>query len=162
MKSTITAAGICLVAVLTSGCSGTGLTRGQAKRVLEKDASFAEVGADFVPLTEESAQAAERAGLWTKKATYIGPMNVVTPKGSQRGIELVGTSVWIHLAKPAKREVVEITGIADGDSPKAKVVEFTFRSTPAPEGLSLRPGSGRAEFKLFDDGWRVVAWVPAS
>jgi len=67
-------------------------------------------------------------------------------------------------ARPSvKWVVIEVTGIADGQAPSEKIVEdtwhydFSFFSLPKDVEAALEPlRTGKALFRLYDNGWRFV------
>lgn len=97
----------------------------------------------------------------------IGITNYVvtlTAKGKQFVINEVKPA-WGHgtitVVKVCERKIVEVTGI-EQPKPQTATVSFNYNTvnpTPfgetMPEVCSAEIRSGRAELKLFDDGWRV-------
>jgi len=97
----------------------------------------------------------------------IGVTNYVinlTEKGKQFVINEVKPTFGhdtITVVKVCERKIVEVTGIEQAE-PQTATVSFTYSTvnpTPfgktMPEVCSTEIRSGRAEMKLFDDGWRV-------
>jgi hypothetical protein len=67
------------------------------------------------------------------------------------------------LVTPAKREVVELTGISDALMVQnVKKADFKWRYVNLPEVVARYTGQsdalndGKARFQLYDDGWRVL------
>jgi hypothetical protein len=84
------------------------------------------------------------------------------------GVTWQNPGVIVPLKQPIKWAIVEITGIASGQNPTDKVAEYTwqydFSSFSLPkefdEILTIPLRSGKALFRLYDDGWRFVEYVP--
>jgi hypothetical protein len=86
---------------------------------------------------------------------------LMTPSGPTEK----GKKFWKEngdLVKPARRKVVEVTGITDIPMMQnMKEAEFKWRYVDLPEviarycGQGKKPHDGTATFQLFDDGWRV-------
>jgi hypothetical protein len=148
------------------GCNSAGnsneLSRKEARKLVDKYPEFASV--QRIPLQEaglirtgngQDAGAVE--GLWAVQVSPFGARSrILTAKGQQ-----FFTNNWM-LVTPAKREVVEITGISDEPLVKnIKIAEFTWHFVELPSvvarytGQGNKPHDGKAEFQLYDDGWRV-------
>jgi hypothetical protein len=59
-----------------------------------------------------------------------------------------------------RREFIEVTGITSSE-PSTAVAEFTSRWIPTDYGKELgavtsAPEAGNANFRLYDDGWRLI------
>jgi hypothetical protein len=147
---------------LPSATSGT-LSRDLAKRILEASPGFSGVsGAQ--PISLASVRAAEAAGFLASVRGPLGPYLSLAPKGRRFASEFTYMPGMmpcgsIAFVAPTKRVVMDVTGITDERDASAKIVEFTFRYMPLPEELGSPHGTGRAELKLYDDGWRLMGWI---
>jgi hypothetical protein len=79
-------------------------------------------------------------------------------KGWKKISNVVGEKVWE--VPIFQREFVEVTGITSSE-PSSAVVEFTSRWIPTEKGKEMgavpsAPKSSTANFRLYDDGWRLV------
>jgi len=176
-----TAIGLILAGV---GCSRSGLTRAQAKELIQKSFPPEEC---FFKVTGTTVEGMWREGLLAP-LPYSTRLDL-TPKGTQLfravggGIDILDTADggYVRL-RSLERLVTEVTGITE-QSPTAREVRFAWRynwdaapdemkrlaaefpkSTPhyGIRGLDRSPGcngsiaaEGVAILKLYDDGWRV-------
>lgn len=79
-------------------------------------------------------------------------------KGWKKITNVVGEKVW-EVPK-FQREFVEVTGITSSD-PSTAVVEYTSRWIPTENGKEMgevptAPKSNTVNFRLYDDGWRLI------
>jgi hypothetical protein len=84
----------------------------------------------------------------------------LTSKGVEesKGWKKISNKVWE--VPIFQREFVEVTGITSSE-PSSAVVEFTSRWIPTEKGKEMgavpsAPKSSTANFRLYDDGWRLV------
>src|SRR5262245_53257439 len=92
-----------------------GLTRPDAKAVITRDGRFATTARlDIVAPHRESANAGRREGLWIDQGCLSGLS--LTQEGRRYFTQAQGNCVGgysLTLVQPARREIVDITGIAD-------------------------------------------------
>jgi hypothetical protein len=156
-----------------AACNSNELSRKQAAILINRYPTFAST--NNVALQEQgrlrpgtSQDAGIVEGLWNVQNNAFGWRHIeLTEKGKQffsltKQGEQFFTEGW-QLIKPAKREVVEVTGITD--VPMAKNVKeagFKWRYVDLPEvvarytGQGESPHDGKAALQLYDDGWRVT------
>jgi len=84
----------------------------------------------------------------------------LTPKGvtQSKGWKEVLRNLW--RVPISRRDFVEVTGITSQD-PNTAVVEFTYRWVPTEDGkewgaVPSAPEASTANFRLYDDGWRLI------
>jgi hypothetical protein len=147
------------IAALSSGALGCGkkeLTRNAAKRLLVASQAFQR--AENVPLNEDAFRIAVEEGIWRQRG-YGGEW-VPTRKGQEYFESR--NALTVKLVTPLERRIHEVTGITAGTQPGATAMatfSWSFERIPPPvaryAGLKDIHYDGRAEFRLFDDGWRV-------
>lgn len=161
---------ICLVLIL-GACSNNSkeLTRSQAKKLIGQHETFVRV--TKLPLANRSMiDAGVNEGLWNKTNFFSFEL---TDDGKRYFVEInlgpMDFSDNLVLKEPAKREVVEVTGITSGidellGSEAIKEVQFTWKYVGLSEVVTRYSGEiwgkiivyeGAALMKLYDDGWRV-------
>lgn len=172
-----------LIALVGFGCSGM-ISRGKAKSLIQESRVCAARKAQFV-LTSDELKDGVKRGYWQwplYRRDYPGAHAdegmSLTPTGMKvfqlrddtgdSAFEPLyfgqGTPMMVGTRNPIRREIIEVTGIADepGDaSGKAKRVEFSWqwdlRGLPS-DAVVLLPNprqSASVRLRLFDDGWRV-------
>jgi hypothetical protein len=84
----------------------------------------------------------------------------LTPKGAEesKGWKKISDKMW--MVPIFRREFIEVTGISSSE-PSTAVAEFTSRWVPTDYGKELgavpsSPETNNANFRLYDDGWRLV------
>jgi hypothetical protein len=153
----------------SASCSADELTRARAAALIEKDSRFSsasviqlESRGRVLERTKQDAAVVE--GLFSEVGTKLVP----TAKGARfwKPSPSLGTArahrSGCELATPARRRVVEITGIADsllGVGLKELSFKWKYDSLPSVvarySGQSSQPHRGRAIFRRYDDGWRL-------
>jgi hypothetical protein len=84
----------------------------------------------------------------------------LTPKGASESTGWKKTSDKVWVVPIFRREFVDVTGITSSE-PSTAVAEFTSRWIPTDYGKELgatppAPETGNANFRLYDDGWRLI------
>jgi hypothetical protein len=84
----------------------------------------------------------------------------LTPKGAEESKGWKKTSDKVWMVPIFRREFIEVTGITSS-KPSTAVAEFTSRWIPTDYGKELgavtsAPEAGNANFRLYDDGWRLI------
>jgi len=172
-------------ASLLMACHTSELTRGKAKNLLNKVG--AGVSTNQITFSPEQLQKlsqlkdAKDADAALTKLFIMNTMKPCLPDASDVRI-VTGQFVqcqnpgpeitWQHpgvmasLKTPVKWVVIEVTGIADGQAPSEKIVEDTWHydfssfSLPKDVEAGLEPlRTGKALFRLYDDGWRFVQFM---
>lgn len=156
---------VCVASSLVAlGCS-KGITRDRAKELLEHHAELAQPVSSLTIVSRDAYEAGVLEGLWGVDAgSYMqNGSAVLTAEGQKHFSKLsVLGDRTATLVSPARRQVVEITGLADAPIGNAvKECKFKWRYS----GLSLIVGrytgqadlqhDGHALLRLYDDGWRV-------
>jgi len=184
MRSTINMVLLLLIGLLSLAavaCSG-GLSRSNAADLISRDADFSKpreetyrtgyVEGLTLQQMREAYNDSWRVYPAMQSAGYIettdalNGINVtLTEKGRRESanwkcnVRYDGqTECWFP---SLAREVVEVTGITEGDGTKADAT-FTWRWKPLNDvgkamNLDAVTHQGRAAFQKYDDGWRVVA-----
>lgn len=165
-----------VVSIATAGCGDSSqLSRSKAENMIQNTARFkirvvpTEIFGkrELPPLAQQDLVTYTDATSVVQRA--MGNANYVvtlTTKGKQFVINEV-TPTWgrgpITVVKLCERKIVEVTGI-EQSGPQIATVSFNYNTvnrTPfgetMPEVCSSEISSGKAELKLFDDGWRVGA-----
>jgi hypothetical protein len=157
MKSLLLVA-LSVFTVAASAVAAT-LTRPDAQRAIQKHPDFATT--DTIPgLVNPGFDRAVADGLWVQAPSGGGPGGWVPSALGKQYFTSV-TLGGIHLIKPLHRAITAITGIADEHLSGEKVAEFTWHFTDLTPSLWKYTGatsgdhSGKATFRLYDDGWRV-------
>ncbi len=174
-----------LACLLSLSCHSSELTRAQARNLLNK--AGAGVSTTQITFSAEQLQKlaalkdAKDADTTLAKLFAMNKLKPCLPDGSDVRI-MTGQFVqcpnpgpeitWQHpgvvafLRTPVKWVVNEVTGIADGQTPSEKIVEDTwhydFSSFSLPKGVeaALEPlRTGKALFRLYDDGWRFAQFM---
>ena len=156
-----------LALFLYLGCSVGAFTRNSAKALIEQTKDFEPHKAE-IELTNEEFAAGEQVGYFHRGRTFGENYFNLTPLG-QQFFEIA--RLWGGIALKTKTDVrvrvIEITGITDGDPTGAeKEVKFTWGWNLEDFPPALRPvfqekpKNGTAEFRKYDDGWRVerIVW----
>jgi hypothetical protein len=151
-----------LLLPLLLGCSSKELTRPRVKDLLAGNTAFTEQ-VTALPLNYQNQgrhDPGEVEDLW-KFDRGVG-VYTLTPKGHTYFAQDFRAMTSAPLAKPTKREILEVTGIAGPPQggENFKVATFTWRYADLPEVVARYTGEsvtheGEAAFQLFDDGWRV-------
>lgn len=145
-----------LIALATTSVHAAPLTRPEALRAIEKHADFGAIST--IPnATHPSFDRGVKDGLWVNTRGGWEP----TAFGRQyfTSVNMLG----MKLSKPLHRTVVAVTGISDGAHTSNKIVEFTWRFTDLTRSLSDYTGAttgdhaGKAVFRYYDDGWRIIS-----
>jgi TonB family protein len=147
------------------GGDRTSLARVQARNVITNDLSFSSVKQiTLLEPTARTLEAAAREGLFATDGfnfslTQEGRQFFVVEGGVVSGW-LVGLGVIVTLPAPAKREVIEVTGITAEGTDQRRVV-FTWKYTGLSDVVVRYTGQGPgahdgvALLRLYDDGWRL-------
>jgi hypothetical protein len=124
---------------------------------MSKDARFTTVSLVLAQDAATVVNAGVSEGLW---AAAGGGISFLTQDGRRHFAQAQGTTV-VPVA-PARREIVEVTGIADAPIGRnLKEVHFRWRYAGLSEVATRYTGQGKtpheseAIFRLYDDGWRV-------
>jgi hypothetical protein len=156
-----------LLFMLIAGCWSKELTRPKVADLITLDTRFAEPVA-ALPLQREGRfqgkyDAGQVEGLWNITRSTGNITNSLTPKGRETFASDFGAYAPAPLTQPAKRELVEVTGITS--PPQAgegvRLATFTWRYTGLSDIAARYTGeqgvvhNGQAVFQLFDDGWRL-------
>lgn len=156
-----------LVFTLLAGCSSKELTRPKVSDLINSDARFAGPVA-ALPLQQEGRfqqnhDAGQVEGLWDARRAQGNTILVLTQKGREVFANDFGVYDPAPLTSPAKREIVEVTGITSppmgGES--VKLATFTWRYAGLSDIAARYTGeqgvvhNGEAALQLFDDGWRL-------
>jgi len=153
------------------GCSASNnLTRDKAKKMMESSKEF-QTQSNAVRLDDADIKRGEAAGYWHEdKEAWVMRYFAITPEGKRLfGGWVSGRPDQIlNLPYKLSRHVVEVTGITDeeGSNGHEKLVTFTwnwnFDGMP-PEVKQFfqnyPPRKYCAEFRLYDDGWRLEKYV---
>jgi hypothetical protein len=146
---------------LASGATAQqGLSRATAKVLISRYSRFGAAPAMVITTPGEAVKAGVREGLWAEQG--FGGL-VLTQEGRRYFAQAQGFPAYtVILAQPARREVIEVTGIADapvGNS--VKEVSFTWRYVGLAEVVARYTGQGQSPheskgaLRLYDDGWRI-------
>lgn len=156
------------------GCGDNSeLSRSKAENMIQETARFKIRVVPTENLNKKELPRLAQQGLVTyTDATSVpqralGATNYIinlTEKGKQFVIKEVKPA-WgndtITVVKVCERKIVEVTGIEQPE-PQTAIVSFNYNTVnPTPFGetmptvCSAEIRSGRAQLKLFDDGWRV-------
>lgn len=156
-----------LVCSLLAGCSSKELTRPKVRDLINSDARFAGPVA-ALPLQQEGRfqqdhDAGQVEGLWDARRAQGNTILALTQKGREVFASDFGVYDPAPLASPAKRELVEVTGITSppmgGES--VRLATFTWRYAGLSDIAARYTGeqgvvhNGEAALQLFDDGWRL-------
>jgi hypothetical protein len=136
------------------------LTRKLAASVIARDPRFASARAMSLADPGKTSDAGVREGLWIKQG--FGGLSLLAD-GQRFFTQLDGfPDYFAVLREPARREIVEVTGIADAPVGRnTKEVQFRWRYVGLPEVVARYCGQGpvahdsTALLRLYDDGWRV-------
>lgn len=139
--------------------------RPRVKDLLAENAAFTEQVAEL-PLHYQNQgrhDPGEVEDLWRFSRNFGEVARyTLTPKGNTYFAHDFSATEAAPLAKPIKREILEVTGVTSppqgGES--FKVATFTWRYADLPEVVARYTGEsvshqGEAAFQFFDDGWRV-------
>lgn len=162
-------ASLLLLLLLLSGCSKD-LSRSRTADLVKAYPKFA-APVIALPLQEQelykyglNRDAGVIEGLWTKSllGNFATRYNL-TPKGQQYFARTFTQPEPMPLAQPARRELLEVTGITTppmgGEA--TRVANFTWKYADLSPVAARYAGEtsvthkGEALFQLFDDGWRV-------
>jgi hypothetical protein len=134
---------------------------------------------DLRPLVEQGILTLTKTGQKQYSGRYIEQIVELTPKGEGDAKAWVKTSesikdelpsmapdspdVTIYHIVIARKELVEVTGIATSEGGRTAQVEFTWSWAPTAQAKLLPkkvPSNAlqgcTAYFQLYDDGWRIV------
>lgn len=101
-----------------------------------------------------------------KKLDYL--VVVQLAEHAVTGSESKSRVVDIRSVDDMKKVVLAVTGITDGLLPGSKVAEFTWHFKTVTKQIAERTGArtgdhrGDADFKLYDDGWRLAEVRPGA
>lgn len=163
-----------VIGVVMAGCGDNSkLSRSKAENMIQDTARFKTRVVPTAILGQRELPRLAQQGLltYTDNTSAIGRVMgntnyaiALTAKGKQFVINEVKPTFGndtITVVKVCERKIVEVTGIEQAD-PQTSTVSFNYNTvnpTPfgetMPEVCSAEIRSGRAELKLFDDGWRV-------
>jgi hypothetical protein len=167
-----------LLCLLATGCHASELTRAEAKNLLDK----ATAGLPISQITASLDQFQKLSAIKDAKAIFstvfvLEKSRACLPDASDArlatgefvvcpnpGPEITWQrpGLMLSLKAPTKVVVIGITGIADGQSQSERLVEYTWQfdlsSFPKEieDILKLPTRTGKALFRRYDDGWRVV------
>jgi hypothetical protein len=133
----------------------TGLTRDEAKRQIEAQPKFATLS-HVTGIPSSAFHNSVDDGMRDLRGMDWSP----TSKGAAYFSD-GGFPGEVTLRTPVRREVSDITGITDGDSPNVKIVEFNWHFADVSDavarytGLTKNERAGKAQFRKYDDGWRI-------
>lgn len=158
---------ILIVAAMLTTCTSKELTRPKVAELVKAEISFATpVGA--LPLQEKgrvraNIDAGEVEGLWHVTTGGWPSKFILTEKGHKFFDHDFSTQEKAPLKEPARRTLVEITGITSppGGGESTKLATFSWRYDKLSELVGRYTGEGSAThqgevaLQLFDDGWRL-------
>jgi hypothetical protein len=165
---------LALISLLITGCTSGELTREEAFRLIQQSKLYPQV-TSYDIYTGDPQQAKklidaglERAGLITVQRTQKlskggNPFIRFTDKAQSYFLPTPESdrSSNIQKVKLADEELVEVTGIKTGQSEERVVVEYTTAyKNLTPFAVLVTPdfkkhSTRRANFSLYDDGWRM-------
>jgi len=169
--------GIIAAIFLAGGCGKQELTRSKAKKLIESSKQFSPAIPSF-KISKEGMEIGIREGMWEqspggildltdKGKTFISKFSPHYKGGifafAETPGRLIPENCDVTLSNPCERQVVEITGITDTER-NTKLVNYNWgwKWVDIPDmikqclgGIEPRPSEGRAEFRLYDDGWRL-------
>lgn len=152
-------------------CTAAGLTRPQAKAVIEHSDNY-KLQKQPIHISRSQADACVKKGYLTWEMGVVGPRLLLTTKGRFLFENVTGTltpagteytPLTVTLNTPLKPSVTSVTGITDGEN-ASKIVEYQWQwdasdQTPEVRDLIFNKNpinDGKATLKLYDDGWRCV------
>ena len=143
---------------LTVSCGGTQLSRSQAQELIEQSPEIVSLGAAMT-LRGGALAAGSEDGLWKVVRKDVRTVAVTEEAADVVGSVTLDGEASLIPAGGISKLLVEVTGIAASDlGEHFREAQFTWRYSEVP--VLLRPyvftgGTGSADLRLFDDGWRL-------
>jgi hypothetical protein len=144
-----------IVMVVSSAQSENRLTREQALTIINQHNVFTSKY-NAVRLHQDGYSKGVQQGFWRASQSNQGMIEITQ---RARSIFTQVTSNSVSLIQPVGIRAVEVTGVTDslrGAGMKEAQFIWEYQDLPSiAKRFVLRGGSGVAEFRLYDDGWRI-------
>jgi len=151
---------VVLCALGLHGCGKADLSRGKAEALISQSSDFQSLRKALV-FHREAYQKGIQQGMWKDEFQRGWHVGIVTDKGKRYFSEIAQVPMSNNRAGAPVAEVkvpsVKVTGIAkEGDT--QRIADFSWSYVDLPPVVKrfvVAGGLGKAQFKLFDDGWRL-------